>query len=201
MPTDVMVLLAFEKWNDILKSPKPEATMLNTTAIWQFARGIAFANLGKPEEAEKELAAGRETVAKVSPEARFDQLNKAVDVLKVPEKLLVGAIAQSRKDFPGAIAALTDAVSAEDALSYSEPPPWYPPVRPALAKVLVIDKKLDEAEKVLRTDLDRNPRDARALAGLRDTLKEQGKEYEAGQIERQYQAVWKAAATGMASSR
>ncbi|HZJ38351.1 MAG TPA: hypothetical protein VFD18_04205, partial [Chthoniobacterales bacterium] len=86
-------------------------------------------------------------------------------------------------------------------LNYSEPPPWYPPVRPALAKVLLTDKKADEAEKVLRADLDRNPRDARALAGLRDALKEQGKEYEAAQIERQYQTVWKAAATGMALSR
>jgi hypothetical protein len=201
MPTDTMVLLAFERWNDILKSPKPEATMLNTTVIWHFARGIAFANLGKPEEAEKELAAGRETVAKVSPEAKFDQLNKAVDVLKVPDKLLVGAIAQSRKDYSGAIAALTEAVTADDALNYSEPPPWYPPVRPALAKVLLTDKKADGAEKVLRADLDRNPRDARALAGLRDALKAQGKEYEAAQIERQYQTVWKAAATGMALSR
>jgi len=39
------------------------------------------------------------------------------------------------------------------------------------------------------------------LKALRDTLKEQGKEYEAAQIERQYQTVWKAAATGMALSR
>src|SRR5205814_1041579 len=57
IPTPTMVLLAFERWDDIVKSPKPDPSMLNTTAIWHFARGIAFARLGKTSEAEHEQAA------------------------------------------------------------------------------------------------------------------------------------------------
>lgn len=193
MPTGTMVLLAFERWDDILKSPAPDPTMLNTTAIWHFARGMALANRGKVAEAEREQAAARETVTKISPEAMFDPLNKAVAVLKVPENLLTGAIARSRNDLPTAIVSLTQAVTDEDALNYSEPPPWYPPVRPALGALLLADKQLPEAEKVFRADLDRNPRDARALSGLRDTLKAQGREYEALQIDRQYRDAWKTA--------
>jgi len=175
--------------------------MLSTTAIWQFARGIAFAKQGKTAEAEKEQTAALETVAKISPEANFDPQNKAVTVLKVPEKMLASAIAQSRNDSSAAIAALNEAVTAQDALNYSEPPPWYPPVRPALGNLLLANKQPAEAEKVFREDLDRNPRDARGLAGLRDTLRAQGRDYEAGQIDRQYQAVWKTATAGTASSR
>ena len=199
MPTGTMVLLAFERWDDILKSPKPDPTMLNTTAIWHFARGMALANRGKTAEAEREQAAARETVAKVSPDATFDQLNKAVAVLKVPESLLAGGIARSRNDLPGAIASFTQAVAAEDALNYSEPPPWYPPVRPALGALLLSNKQPPEAEKVFREDLDRNPRDARALAGLRDALKAQGRVYDAEQIDEQFRTAWKVTDLGGAT--
>jgi hypothetical protein len=201
MPTKIMVLLAFGKWDDILKYPKPDPAMLNTTAIWQFARGMALAQLGKTSDAEREQTAARETVAKIAPEAMFDPLNKALAVLKVPESLLAGAIARSRNDLPAAIAALTEAVAANDALNYSEPPPWYPPVRPTLGALLLESKQPAEAEKVFRADLDRNPRDARSLAGLRDALKIQGHDYEAAQIDQQYRAAWKTSAAGTSSSR
>jgi hypothetical protein len=191
MPTGTMVLLAFERWNDILKSPKPDPAMLNTTAIWHFARGIAFARLAKISEAEREQTAARETVAKISPEAMFDPLNKALAVLKVPENLLTGAITSSRNDLPAAIASLTEAIAADDALNYSEPPPWYPPVRPALGALLLANKQPAEAEKIFRADLDRNPRDGRALAGLRDALRAQNRMYDADQIDEQFRASWK----------
>ena len=121
----------------------------------------------------------------------FDPLNKAVSVLKVPENLLASAIARSRNDQPAAIVSLTQAVTDEDALNYSEPPPWYPPVRPALGALLLANKQPPEAEKVFRADLDRNPRDARALAGLRDALRAQNRMYDAQQIDEQFKASWK----------
>jgi Flp pilus assembly protein TadD len=58
---------------------------------------------------------------------------------------------------------------------------------------LLANKQLPEAEKVFRADLDLNPRDGRALSGLRDALKAQGREYEALQIEQQYRDAWKTA--------
>jgi hypothetical protein len=58
-----------------------------------------------------------------------------------------------------------------------------------------------EAEKVFRDDLERNPRDARALAGLRDCLNAQGRKYEADQIDQQFQASWKVASAVDAAPR
>src|SRR6266852_7076605 len=191
MPTPILVLLAFERWADILKLPTPDSSLSITNAVWHFARGMAFANLGKTAEAEKERLAWQETVAKIPLETMYDQLNKTGAVFKVHENLLVGASVRSRHDDKAAVDSLTQAVAAEDALNYSEPPPWYPPVRPMLGRVLLANKQPAEAEKVFRADLEKNPRDGRALFGLRDCLKAQDRQYEADQIDRQFHNAWK----------
>ncbi len=202
LPTPMVVLFAFERWDDLLKLPVPDSSFLITNAVWHSLRGVAFANTGKTTDAEKEQGAFRELTAKIPPDTMYDMLNKTGAVFKVHDHLLAGMIARSRHNDKGAIDSLTQAVAAEDALNYSEPPPWYPPVRPMLGHVLLEAKQLPEAEKVFRADLDRNPRDARALSGLRDCLNAQGRKYEADQIDQQFHAAWKvAAATNAAASK
>jgi tetratricopeptide (TPR) repeat protein len=202
LPTPIVVLFAFERWDNLLKLPAPDSSFLITNAVWHSLRGVAFANTGKTAEAEKEQGAFRELTAKIPPDTMYDMLNKTGAVFKVHDHLLAGMIARSRHNDIGAIDSLTQAVAAEDALNYSEPPPWYPPVRPMLGHVLLEAKQLPEAEKVFRADLDRNPRDGRALSGLRDCLNAQGRKYEADQIDQQFRAAWKVAAvTNAAASK
>jgi tetratricopeptide (TPR) repeat protein len=201
LPTPMVVLAAFEKWNDLLKLPAPDPSFVTTTAMWHVFRGIAFANTGKTAEAEQEQKQFRVTAAKISPDKMFDQLNKVEVVFKVADNVLGGAIARSRHDGNAAIESLKQAVAAEDALSYSEPPAWYPPVRPTLGKLLLTLNQAADAEKVFRDDLERNPRDARSLGGLRDCLNAQGRKYEADQIDQQYRASWKVADAANASKR
>ena len=193
LPTPIVVLFAFERWDDLLKLPAPDSQFLTTNAVWHSLRGVALANTGKTAEAEKEQSAFRELAAKIPPDTMYDQLNETGAVFKVHDHLLAGMIARSRHDTKGAIDSLTQAVAAEDALNYSEPPPWYPPVRPMLGRVLLEAKQLPEAEKVFRADLETNPRNGRALSGLRDCLKAQDRQYEADQIDRQFRAAWKVA--------
>jgi Flp pilus assembly protein TadD len=131
----------------------------------------------------------------------YDMLNKVSAVFKIHENLLAAAIARSRSDNNGAVESLKQAVAAEDALNYSEPPAWYPPVRSALGKLLLANNQAAEAEKVFREDLAKNPRDGRALGGLRDALNAQNRQYEADQIDRQFRAAWKVAESGNASAR
>ena len=201
MPTPIIVLLGFERWPDILKLRQPEASLVLTNAIWHAARGIAFANLGKTSEAENEQKAFRDLVAKSPPDEMYDMLNTRGAVYKVFDNVLTGAIAHSRKDDNGAVDAFQQAIAAEDALSYSEPPAWYPPVRPILGRLLLAMNRAAEAEKVFREDLNRSTRDARALSGLRDALKAQGRDYEAEQIDQQFRSAWKIADTSNASRR
>jgi tetratricopeptide (TPR) repeat protein len=190
LPTPMVVLLSFERWGDILKWPQPDTSLATTNAFWRFARGMALANLGKSEVAAEEQRAWQAIASKIPPDTMYDELNKTGAVFKVHENLLTGAIARSRGDNKTAVDSLKQAVAAEDALNYSEPPAWYPPVRPMLGRLLLTIKQLDEAEKVFRSDLDKNPRNGRALAGLRDCLNAQGRKYEAEEVDRQFRDAW-----------
>jgi hypothetical protein len=201
MPTPMIVLAAFERWNDLLKLPAPDASLTTTNAVWHSLRGIAFANTGKPAEAEQEQKQFRDAVAKISPEKMYDQLNTVSAVFKIHENVLAGAIAHSRHDENAAIDSYKQAIAAEDALNYSEPPAWYPPVRPTLGRLLLATNRAADAEKVFRDDLDKKPRDARALSGLRDSLKAQGRDYEAEQVDEQFKSAWKVADAKGTSTR
>jgi tetratricopeptide (TPR) repeat protein len=183
--TPIAVLLAFERWNDILKLPTPDGSLLLTTAVWRFARGIALGNLGKSDAAEKEQLAWQKCVSKIPADTMIIELNTAATVFKIHQYLLSAAIARSRRDDKGVIDFTAQAVAAQDALNYAEPPAWYPSVRPLLGRILLAANQPAEAEKVFRADLERNPRNGRALAGLRDCLKAQRRFYEAEQIEQQ----------------
>src|SRR5947207_3867538 len=200
LPTPMVVLFAFERWDDFLKLPAPDASFLITNAVWRSFRGIALANLGRTAQAEQEQKEFRDLVAKIPAARNYDQLNKAAAVFKVHENLLTAAIAHSRHDEKAAIESLHRAIGTEDALNYSEPPAWYPPVRPLLGRLLLANNQLAEAEKVFRADLDRNPRDGRALAGLRDVLNAQNRKYEADQIDRQFRSAWISADVSAAKS-
>jgi tetratricopeptide (TPR) repeat protein len=201
LPTPMIVLCAFERWNDLIKYPAPDASFMTTNAVWHSLRGIAFANTGKTAEAEQEQKQFRDFTAKIPADKMYDPLNKVSAVFKIHDNLLASAIARSRHNDNSAIDLLKQAVAAEDALNYSEPPAWYPPVRPLLGRLLLATNQAADAEKVFREDLDRNPRDARALAGLRDCLNAQGRKYEAEQIDQQFHAAWKVAAATNASKR
>ena len=201
LPTPILVLVAFERWPDILKLPQPESSFVMTNTVWHSARGIAFANLGKTSDAENEQKVFRDLVGKIPAEEMYDMLNSRGAVFKIHENMLAGAIAHSRHDDDTAIGFYKQAVAAEDALNYSEPPAWYPPVRPTLGRLLLSANQGAEAEKVFRDDLQRRPRDARALAGLRDSLKAQGRDYEAEQVDQQYRSSWKVADATTASKR
>lgn len=201
LPTPIIVLYAFERWNDLVNFRAPDPAFRTTTALWHSLRGVAFANLGKTAEAEKEQTAFRDSVAKIPEDTMYDPLNKASSVFKVHDNLLAGEIAQSRHDAKSAIDSLTQAVAAEDALNYSEPPAWYPPIRPVLGRLLLANKQLSEAEKVFRADLEKNPRDRRALSGLRDALKAEDRPYEAEQIDQQFQATAKVVSATSAAEK
>lgn len=199
LATPMVVPLGFERWDDILKLPEPDASLLVTNAVWRFARGMAQANLGKTALAAEEQLAWQRVSAKVPPDTMYDDLNKTGAVFKIHENLLAGAVARSRGDNKTAMDFLKQAIAAEDALNYSEPPAWYPPVRPMLGRALLADNQPAEAEKVFRADLEKNPRNGRALAGLRDCLAAQKRKDEANQVDMQYRAAWKATRGGAAS--
>jgi hypothetical protein len=204
LPTPFIVLVGFERWNEILKLAPPDPSLIYTTAQWHFARAMAFAGLKKTEEAQVESKLFFAELAKLPRDAAFDPLNSVTEIARVQENFLAAAIKQGeheRGEEAEVVEALEHAVAAQDNLNYSEPPSWYPPIRPVLGRVLLERGQAVAAEKVFRADLERNPRYAQSLAGLRDSLKAQKRDYEAEQIEQQLRGATTIAATTSTTKR
>jgi Tfp pilus assembly protein PilF len=120
--------------------------------------------------------------------------NKAKDIMKIAENVLGAKIAMANHDTDGAVSKLQEAVAIQDTLKYGEPPDWFFPVRESLGAALLMKGDNSGAEKVFREDLERNPRNPRSLYGLQQALKKQGRDYDAGFVEKQFNTSWKGGA-------
>ena len=193
MTIPMAVDLRFHQWDDILKMPAPDPSMQTTTVFWHFARGMALAGTGKTSEAEAEYGIVAEAEKKTPPDVVFTMPinNKAKDIIKIAENVLGAKIAVTKKDNSSAVSMLKEAVAVQDKLNYGEPPDWFFPVRESLGAVMLMNGDASGAEQVFRADLDRNPRNPRSLYGLEQALKAQGRDYDAGFVEKEFNAAWK----------
>jgi tetratricopeptide (TPR) repeat protein len=189
MPYPIITLTRFHKWDEVMKYPKPAPEMLITAAHWHMARGLALAETGKATEAEKELAALRETAKQIPATATLFTTPVSV-VLKVADDLVAGQIALSRGDRKGAIEKLRMAAASEATVNYAEPPDWDLPIREWLGRVLIMDGQYAEAEKTYREELARNPQSGRALFGLAGALRKQGKTSSADLVQGEFERAW-----------
>ncbi len=197
MPYPLVTLTRFQKWHEVMSYPKPAESMLITIGFWHVARGLALADTGKPAEAEKELAALRETAKKIPAEASLFTTPVSV-ALKVGEDLLSGEIAQAKGDRKAAIDLHRAAVQSEANVNYAEPPDWDLPVREWLGRALLRDGQFAEAEKTFREEIKRNPRNGRALFGLAEALSKQGKTTSADLVSREFKSAWASSDTLLA---
>ncbi len=195
MTVPIMVRVRFQKWDEILAMPAPDAAMKTTTAFWHFARGMAFAGKGKVSEAEAEYKIVSEKQASTPPDEIFAMPinNKTKDVFTIARDALGAKIAVVKKDLPAAIALLREAVAVQDSLNYNEPPDWLYPVRESLGAALLMNGKAAEAEQIFRDDLARMPRNPRSLFGLSAALKAQKRDYDAQFVDQQFRDAWRQA--------
>ena len=193
MTIPMAVEVRFHHWNEILKMPAPDPAMKTATVFWHFGRGLALAGTGKVADAEAEYKIVSEAEAATPPDVIFQMPinNKAKDIMKIAEDVLGAKIAVAKKDNAAAIVRLQDAVAIQDTLKYGEPPDWFFPVRESLGAALLLNGDAAGAEKVFRADLDRNLRNPRSLWGLRQALLQQKRDYDAGFVQKQFDAAWK----------
>ncbi len=186
----VLVPVRFRDWKKVLAMPEPAADLTTLRNLWLFARGMALACTGDVKAAASVREQLRASMAKL-PDDRTYGNNPEKQVMQLPLFLLDAKIAEVRGDLPQALGHLREAVVAEDALGYNEPPDWYyPPSREALAAFLLKLNQPAEAEAVFREDLRRNQRSGRSLWGLVESLKAQGKADSAALIQPQATLAW-----------
>jgi tetratricopeptide (TPR) repeat protein len=199
MPYPLVSLTRFGKWDEILKEPKPDPSLRITTAFWHFARGSAYAASKQAANADAELAALRAVDKTMTEDVRLFN-NAAGDVMKVAELELEGKIALARGDKQAAFDLLNKAVAAEDATNYAEPADWDMPVREVLGGALLANGDYATAEKVFRAEILRQPRNGRALFGLAESLRKQGKEGAAKSVQGEFEKAWQYADTKLSGS-
>jgi tetratricopeptide (TPR) repeat protein len=186
------VLLRFNRDREILELPAPAADRPVMTAWWRFARAVAFARLGRVQDAASERTALDAAAAKIPDTALFGGtgLESARTVLALAATVADARIAWARGAKPDAIAAWRRAVDMADRLPYDEPPIWFYPVRESLGAALLLADRPADAERVFREDLDRHPRNPRSLFGLHRSLAAQHRDADAAWVQRAFVAAW-----------
>jgi tetratricopeptide (TPR) repeat protein len=200
VPTLLFAYVRFGRWDDILAAPRPTDEFAYSLAMWQHARGLALAATGKPADAETSLAELRRLAATVPADRIVADNQPAGMHLELAEKVLAGEIAARRDRTDEAVRVLTDAVQLEDRLPYTEPPPWYQPVRHRLGALLLRAGRLADAEAVYREDLRRNPDNGWSLFGLHEVLRRSGKRDEAAKVATRQHRAWARADLRLAAS-
>lgn len=197
LPTPTLVQVRFQRWDEILALPAPDAKQQITKSIWHFARGTAFLAKRQRDPAAKELEALRATLAEIPEDTPHGDRNKARNVLIIPAHVLAGRLAIADRHSAEGIKLLERAVQLEDALNYIEPADWHLPVRETLGAMYLLHGDSAAAERAFRDDLERNRRNGRSLLGLAESLHLQGKFYAAQQVRQQFEQAWKNGQVGL----
>jgi tetratricopeptide (TPR) repeat protein len=155
---------------------------------------MAYASTGKLDSAEKERSVMVSAV-KAFPADRMYGFNTVTSVFSIAENVLSARMAMAKNDKKAAIEFLKKALEAEDSLNYDEPEDWYIPVRESLGGALMLKGDYYDAERVFRRELEKHPRSGRALFGLLESLRSQGKKQAAELVQREFEAAWKNADT------
>ena len=186
----LFTMLRFHRWKEILDLKAPQDNMNISKILWHFGRAMAYSALGDIEKALDEQKKFLDGASKI-PLNKLYGYNKADHIFALADYQLNAKIEEMRGDKTRAIAWLNQAIDIQDQLYYNEPPDWYFPIREALGGILLRDKRYREAEVVLNDDLEKHPRNGRALFGLWLSLKEQGKLADAFWIKREFNEAWK----------
>ena len=194
-------LVRFGRWSEMLAEPAPPARMLYVIGAWRYGRGLALLATGRRAEAASELAELQAVRRSVPAERTLAGFFKMSDMLGLAALVLAGEIAARDGDPTAAVTHLAEAVRMQDEHWFTEPPPWYFPVRQALGAALLQAGRAAEAEAVYREDLRRNPENGWSLFGLAQSLRAQGKSTEAGAEDARFRRTWTRADVTLTASR
>jgi len=197
----IAALVRFGRWDEVLAYPVPPRDWLYTRGVWYYARGLAKSAKGQTAEAARELAELEATIQAVPPERTVAGFFRTKNMLQLAANVLAGEMASRAGDGATAEQLLRAAVAEQDTHWFTEPPPWYFPVRQSLGAVLLQAGRAADAETVYREDLARNPGNGWSLFGLSQSLRVQVKTGEADQVDARFRTAWSRADVVLRASR
>ncbi len=189
----------FGRWDEILSEPPPRSEYLFETAIWHYVSGLAHSAKGNRGAAEEHLG----QVGAIAGDENLPGMGRvsAKDMLRIAAKALEGDIVSRYEDPLKAVPLIEEAIHLQDNLAYTEPPPWYMPMRQTLGAVYLEAGQPDHAEVAFREDLREWPENGWSLFGLLESLRAQGKMTEAERVQRRFLRAWSRADIVLTSPR
>lgn len=200
--TTLFTQVRFGDWDAILADTAATQELPYPAAIRHFARGMAHLRKGAQAKAAREVdalhAIARDpAMAKVS----FSDINRADAVLKVADALLRGELLRAQGNPRQSLAALREAVAAEDALTYNEPADWPLPVRPYLGAALLETGDAKGAAEAFQRDLQTYPDNGWSLFGLAQAQQKLGQVDAARETSRRQATAWQWADAPLTAAR
>ncbi|KAL4771535.1 hypothetical protein BDW60DRAFT_189328 [Aspergillus nidulans var. acristatus] len=199
----VHVLIRFGLWDDLLglDFPVDKELYCVTTAMMHYGRGVAFAAMGKVDEAAHERELFQESFKRV-PTSRMLFNNTCTDILAIASAMLDGELEYRRGNYDSAFAHLRRSIELDDNLPYDEPWGWMQPTRHAYGALLLEQGRVEEAEGVYSADLGmddtlpralQHPNNVWSLQGWHECLVRLGRLAEAKIVKQQLKFVAAAA--------
>ena len=185
----IEVNLYFHRWNELL-AYAPKTSVPSVLAYWHFSRAVAYLQSGNLDAAQKERMLMQKSMREITKMEEIAK-NPAKNVLDLADVILNADFAHAQKHESEYIDYLRKAVDMQDKLYYDEPPAWYIPIRVQLGKALLEQKHYVEAEDVFKKGLTQWQRNGRLLFGLYISVKGQGRDWDAINIQREMTAALK----------
>jgi tetratricopeptide (TPR) repeat protein len=189
-------------WKAIESSPQPDSILKYPTIVWHYAQGMAAISGRRKEIAHDHLAAIKEIMKDSSiRELTIWGINNVYDLCEIASLTLQGELLAASGNYPEAIKYLRQAVEAEDALNYDEPPDWFFSVRHHLGAVYVAAGMHAEAVRIYEEDLKIYRENGWGLRGLMNAYKGLGNRKKYEETIARFEAAWKHADIKITTSR
>jgi tetratricopeptide (TPR) repeat protein len=174
----------------ILALPDPGDAIPYVKGMWLYARGVALA-ARRDFSGATAAADAIETLDRNSDFKLLKESNvPAQEVLRIARAVILARVAQARGDKRTAIAQFEQAAALQDALSYTEPPYWYYPIRQSLAAALLQAGRYAEAKQQFELALRRAPSNGWSYYGLAELYKARGDTRAARKAEADLAKTW-----------
>ena len=151
VPMELYALARFGRWDALAAAQAPREDWRYATGVWHYGQGMASAAQGRLASATASLAQVEKIAAEPALSSGFASGSTGEQLLTIATRVLEARIAGEQGDWNAAISLLEDAVERQDALPYTEPPPWYFPNREALGHALLQAGRAKDAERSSRT--------------------------------------------------
>jgi tetratricopeptide (TPR) repeat protein len=173
--TPMMVNTRFGKWDSVLAAKKPESKYTYANVLYHFAKGMAYANTNRLNDAKSEVAQMETLMKDESLKIPMLPFSPVIEGSNVALETLKSSIAMNGKNIKKAIGHLENASKREWQMVYTEPRDWMLNPYFSLGQAYLADKKYKKAEEAFRKDLATNAKNVWSAKGLEESISYQKK--------------------------